>query len=195
MTRKYKRNANSSTKEFVEKEIHVIIYILAKTAKSIVKEEDALKESRHPYHCQYWQKGNCFRREECLFLHSDILEHKECNDNDETSDDANYEISDEINDEISYETTHKPLSTEEICKLYENRSSLDDTTHEQLSAEEIIRLYENEEDEEETFTDVNEDNLCTDDLIQLYKYKMTNKNQRNDVDIGLRKSTSKSNRN
>ena len=58
---------------------------------------------------------------------------------------------------------------EEICKLYENRTSLDDTSNEQLSADEIIKLLENEEDNEETFTDVNEDNLCTDDLIQLYK--------------------------
>ena len=86
------------------------------------------------------------------------------------------------------------MSTEEICKFYENITSLDDSSIEQLSAEEIINVLENEEDYEETFNDVDEDDNCTDDLIQLYKYKMTNKNRRNDIDIGLRKSTRKSNR-
>ena len=45
MTRKYLRNANSSTEDFAEKENHAIIYIPPKIVKNTVKEEDALKGS------------------------------------------------------------------------------------------------------------------------------------------------------
>ena len=40
----------------------------------------------------------------------------------------------------------------------------------------IIKLIKNEQDDEEAFADVNEDDSCTEDLIQLYKHKMSNKN-------------------
>ena len=130
---------------------------------------------RHPHHCQHWKKGNCFRGQDCLYLHLDKVEEEKCDDDTQTSD----------------ETTEKPLSTEEIYKLYENRTDLDDTLGKELSAEEIIELYENEKDDEETFVDTTADDLCTDDLIQLFNNKMNNKNQRNDVDFDLRKSTRK----
>jgi hypothetical protein len=130
-------------------------------------------QMRHPHHCQHWKKGNCFRGEDCLYLHLDKVEDK-CDDDSQNSD----------------ETTEKPLSTEEIYKLYENRTDLDDTLGKELSAEEIIELYENEKHVEETFVDANADD-CTDDSIQLFKNNMNNKNQRNYIDFDLRKSTRK----
>ena len=61
---------------------------------------------------------------------------------------------------------------------------------EQLSVEEIIKIIENDEDVE-AFADVNDDDSCTEDLILLYKHKMSNKNKRNEIESGLRKSTRK----
>ena len=71
------------------------------------------------------------------------------------------------------------MSTEEIIKLYEHRTDLDDDMYKQLSAEEIIKLIENQDDEE-TFAD----DSCTEDLIQLYKHKMSNKNKRTEIESG-----------
>lgn len=155
---------------------------------------------RHPYYCQHWQKGNCFHGVDCLYLHGDKPEDKEreYNDNEETheeiseetSEETSDETSDETIDETSDETIDKPLSTEEIIKLYENRTDLDVNMDEQLSVEEIIKIIENDEDVE-AFADVNDDDSCTEDLILLYKHKMSNKNKRNEIESGLRKSTRK----
>ena len=107
---------------------------------------------RHPQSCKFWEKGNCWRGETCAYLHKEhavemdtdheeVSDEEKVDDNDETQDETQLDPGEDYFHES--ENFSKPLTTDEILKLYENvELDLNDTN--QISTDEILRLIEND---------------------------------------------------
>ena len=81
---------------------------------------------RHPQKCRYWKKGNCWRKETCLYLHNDDDFNCERSDQSE-HDDKVHDVHDD--DERDTESKHEDLNDMTTGK----EKSIDDLTAEETT--------------------------------------------------------------
>ena len=103
-----------------------------------VCEEGRGCKERHPNKCKFWLKGDCWRGENCLYLHKDDDLGKEMNVdanninkepaddantiNEEPADDAKNINESDINNHDSEENEYE-VTTDQILKMYEDESN------------------------------------------------------------------------
>ena len=102
-------------------------------------------KERHPNKCKFWLKGDCWRGENCLYLHKEDDFGMEMNADDKDINKepaADGDAKSEEMDINNHDSEENEVTTDQILKMYEDEVTNDDENCKEITVDEILKMYE-----------------------------------------------------
>ena len=130
---------------------------------------------RHPRKCRYWLRGDCWRLENCVYLHNEEDFDKEniqtvdedevmtVSDDDYESKSENEDKTDDINEEDKTKDINEEDKTNNINEE-DKTNDINEGSRREITTDEILQMYENVE----MIHKEGENGLTTDEILEMY---------------------------